>query len=77
MEGGSVFLIMETTETLDNQGEATDFQLESLLNKYHEVFEEPRGLLPTRELNNTITLSQEGLAINIRPYQYFYYKKMR
>ncbi|GAU51237.1 hypothetical protein TSUD_52210 [Trifolium subterraneum] len=50
-------------------------ELENLLNKYAEVFQEPKGLPPKREKEHVITLKEGERAVNVRPYRYPHHHK--
>lgn len=49
--------------------------LEELLNKFKEVFEEPKGLPPVRSKEHRINLKPGQEPINVRPYRYAYHQK--
>ena len=44
-------------------------EIESLLNEFAGVFEEPRTLPPARRFDHKILLKKDSQAINIRPYK--------
>jgi hypothetical protein len=50
-------------------------ELEGLLTRYTEVFQEPKGLPPIREKEHAIILKQGHDEINVRPYRYPHHHK--
>ncbi|GAU46429.1 hypothetical protein TSUD_402070 [Trifolium subterraneum] len=66
MKGGG------STQTL---GVNQSRELENLLNRYAEVFQEPKGLPPKREKEHVITLKEGEGAVNVRPYRYPHHHK--
>ncbi|KAF2312758.1 hypothetical protein GH714_039859 [Hevea brasiliensis] len=46
--------------------------LQSLLDEYHGIFEDPKGLPPFRSHNHSIPLVPSALPVNIRPYSQFH-----
>ncbi|KAF2309091.1 hypothetical protein GH714_000416 [Hevea brasiliensis] len=44
-------------------------ELQSLLDEYHGIFEDPKGLPPFRSHNHSIPLAPSALPVNIRPYR--------
>ncbi|GAU48361.1 hypothetical protein TSUD_282420 [Trifolium subterraneum] len=50
-------------------------ELEGLLDKYEDIFKEPRGLPPRREKEHVINLKEGHDAVNVRPYRYPHHHK--
>ena len=50
-------------------------ELQQLLQQYQEVFQEPQGLPPKREIEHAIVLKPGTSLINVRPYKYAYHHK--
>ena len=50
-------------------------EIESLLNEFAGVFEEPRTLPPARRFDHKILLKKDSQAINIRPYKSSFIQK--
>ena len=50
-------------------------ELQKLLLKYQEVFQEPQGLPPKRNIEHSIELKPGAEPINVRPYKYAYHHK--
>jgi hypothetical protein len=48
----------------------TDAFLQSLLESYQDVFQEPKGLPPLRDHDHKIPLKAGSEAVNFRPYRY-------
>ncbi|KAF3772046.1 Retrovirus-related Pol polyprotein from transposon 297 [Nymphaea thermarum] len=64
-------VIPSTTEVEERPAE-----IQRVLDRYHMVFEEPKGLPPTRSYDHHITLVQGVEAVNVRPYRYAYSQKV-
>ena len=63
------------TMNSDEQVNTYQHQLESLLSKYSEVFEEPVELPPVRMHGHRIYLKEGTQPINVRPYRYPAFQK--
>ncbi|KAL4290632.1 hypothetical protein GQ457_14G012640 [Hibiscus cannabinus] len=50
-------------------------QLQPVLEKYQQVFEEPKGMPPTRNHDHYIVLKPGTQPVNLRPYRFPYYQK--
>ncbi|MCH86969.1 RNA-directed DNA polymerase (Reverse transcriptase), partial [Trifolium medium] len=50
-------------------------ELEEVLNRYLQVFEEPSGLPPRRNKEHAINLIENHGAVNVRPYRYPHHHK--
>lgn len=44
-------------------------ELENVLERYHQVFQEPQGLPSGREMKHRIALKEGAGPINVRPYR--------
>ncbi|KAJ4814811.1 polyprotein [Rhynchospora pubera] len=51
-------------------------QLQNVLATFSKVFEEPKGLPPTRSVDHAIDLQPGTKTINLRPYRYSYFQKI-
>ncbi|KAJ4789024.1 polyprotein [Rhynchospora pubera] len=51
-------------------------QLQNVLATFSKVFEEPKGLPPTRSVDHAIDLQPGTKTINLRPYRYSYFHKI-
>lgn len=49
--------------------------ISALLDKYVDVFEEPKGLPPPRDCDHAISLIPEAQSFSLRPYRYSYDQK--
>lgn len=49
--------------------------LNSLLEQFQDVFEEPKGLPPPREFGHAIPFIQKEATVNIRSYWYSFFQK--
>ncbi|KAL4384039.1 hypothetical protein GQ457_15G021620 [Hibiscus cannabinus] len=50
-------------------------QLQPILEKYQQVFEEPKGMPPTRNHDHSIVLKPGTQPVNLRPYRFPHYQK--
>jgi hypothetical protein len=50
-------------------------ELEMLLRKYDNIFQNPTGLPPRRSRGHAITLVEGQGAVNVRPYRYPHHHK--
>jgi hypothetical protein len=50
-------------------------QIEKLLLEFMEVFQEPKGIPPSRSHDHSIVLKEDTSPISVRPYRYPYYQK--
>src|ERR1044072_7715524 len=50
-------------------------QIDALLQEFHEVFSDPRGLPPSRNHDHAIHLKEGAEIPNMRPYKYPHYQK--
>ena len=50
-------------------------QIEKLLLEFMEVFQEPKGIPPSRSYDHSIVLKEGTSPISVRPYRYPYYQK--
>ncbi|XP_075104752.1 uncharacterized protein LOC142178871 [Nicotiana tabacum] len=65
-----------TEEKRDNSLEERPVEVQALLEEYHELFQEPRQLLLSREVfDHHIPLKDDSLPVNSRPYRYSPLKK--
>lgn len=55
--------------------EPTNIEVETLLTKFEEVFQEPKGLPPSRTHDHHIPLKLGVEPLNSRPYRYPYFQK--
>ncbi|XP_039023154.1 uncharacterized protein LOC120155744 [Hibiscus syriacus] len=53
----------------------TPTAIQPLLDQYHSIFVEPKGLPPTRNHDHAIPLKPEATPINLRPYRFPYNQK--
>ena len=49
--------------------------LHELLGSFNDVFEEPKGLPPTRSHDHKILLKEDSTPVCVRPYRYPYFQK--
>ena len=49
--------------------------MQAVIQSYSEVFDEPKSLPPSREIDHIISLKEGIEAINVRPYRYAYFQK--
>ena len=49
--------------------------MEGILEEYHEIFQDPSGLPPSRRQDHSIELKNGVEIPNIRPYRYPHYQK--
>lgn len=52
-------------------------QVEDLVLEFEKVFQEPRGLPPSRSHNHSIVLKEGTSPISIQLYRYLYYQKAK
>lgn len=52
-------------------------QLQQVLQRYKSVGEEPSRLLPIRTTDHHILLQPDAKPINVHPYQYPHFQKMK
>lgn len=52
-------------------------KIHTLLNSYQNLFKEPNQLPPNRKINHHINLKDGVEPINIRPYRYTYFQKLK
>ena len=62
-------------DTLNELEEAQGEELQQLLHRYRDVFQEPQGIPPKREIEHAIILKPGISPINVRPYKYAYHHK--
>ncbi|KAJ4807007.1 polyprotein [Rhynchospora pubera] len=67
-----LFLISPNTKI---QQEA-QIQLEDVLAKYNEVFQDPKSLPPPRSVDHQIPLTSDAQPISLRPYRYSHFQKL-
>ena len=73
-QGHSVFAIcLQINKEYSFNVEPANMQ--KLLEEYAELFQEPKRLPPTREIDHHITLKEGAEPINVRPYRYAYFQK--
>lgn len=49
--------------------------IKQLLQQFQPVFEDPKMLLPAREVDHKIPLEEGSKQVSIRPYRYPHFKK--
>ncbi|XP_038990616.1 uncharacterized protein LOC120113567 [Hibiscus syriacus] len=59
----------------ENNPNVVPAELQDLLEEYLVVFEEPKGMSPSREHDHSIILKEGTEAVNIRPYRMPYHQK--
>lgn len=71
--------LLELTALFESQGkqdnETHASALQPTLTRYKQIFELPKGLPPTRNMQHAITLLEGTTPINSRPYRYSYVQK--
>lgn len=65
---------MLSTEVQCDQ-EVVDKTIQDVLDRYSEVFEEPKSLPPIRALDHGIPLKPGVVPVSLTPYRYNYYQK--
>ncbi|XP_038995777.1 uncharacterized protein LOC120120131 [Hibiscus syriacus] len=67
---GELYLLSDEVE--DN---LVPLPLQELLEEFKEVFEEPKGMLPSRQHDHAIVLKQGTQPVNLRPYRFAHHHK--
>jgi hypothetical protein len=75
-KGGEVFAIAVRQVQHDTR-DAVPGDIQTILHDFQQVLEEPTTLPPTREFDHCITLKDGMGPINVRPYRYAHFQKMR
>jgi hypothetical protein len=70
-----VFAILATDKELLQVEMPPD--LVELLDEFHEVFDQPKGLPPSRPCDHTIPLVEGATLVSVRPYRYPQQLRMR
>lgn len=68
-------LVEPVSDVITVSPEAVPAEVQSILHKYKQVFDEPHCLPPRRFYDHTITLIHGDVAVNSRPYRYSPYQK--
>ncbi|XP_077225019.1 uncharacterized protein LOC143858248 [Tasmannia lanceolata] len=71
------FLAQIDFNTQLEEGKNTHEDLAILLEEYHDVFQEPKGLPPHHSHDHHIPLKSGAQPVNVRPYRYPHLQKMR
>ena len=50
--------------------------VQELLKEYAAVFQEPKGLPPTRDISHRIPLHSNSKSVQIKPYKYLHFQKI-
>ena len=69
-KGNDIWAMVVVTSPDTSEAPATCPQVEQLLAKYQDVFEDPKTLPPERVYDHTITLLPNVVPVNARPYRY-------
>jgi hypothetical protein len=68
-QGATGYRLLSTTETEANTASEIPATLSSLLEQFQDIFTEPVGLPPKRDLDHSIPLLPGAIPPNIRPYR--------
>lgn len=66
IEGKGMLLQIVQQEQVNNE-EKPNSSIESVLNKYTRIFEEPKGLPPIKSHDHKINLKEGTLFVSVRP----------
>ena len=69
-----LYLLEELQDPLHNSTAHVSLA-DELQDQFHQVFQEPRQLPPTRDIDHAITMVPIALVVNKRPYRYSYDQK--
>ncbi|KAJ4801510.1 polyprotein [Rhynchospora pubera] len=60
----------------DKEEKMLPIEWQNIVEEYHDVFKEPKGLPPKRTTDHKITLLPDAKPINLRPYRFSYFQKL-
>ncbi|KAH9696914.1 hypothetical protein KPL71_023390 [Citrus sinensis] len=73
-QGQGVYAICFYT-SLEDSFDKTHICMQQILVEYSELFQEPRQLPPSRDIDHNIPLKEGTEPVNVRPYRYPYFQK--
>ncbi|KAL4558953.1 hypothetical protein LXL04_031079 [Taraxacum kok-saghyz] len=74
-EKQGILVELSSTETEEKPHMGAPTFLQPLLDRYHDIFNEPEGLPPKRRNDHQITLKTGSAPVNVRPYRYPHFQK--
>jgi hypothetical protein len=69
-KGNEVWAMAVIQTESDDTPVATPVEIQTVLDKFTDVFSEPATLPPSREYDHAITLKPDAVPFNTRPYRY-------
>lgn len=77
--GGEIVCLLELTVLFEVEGKLKKDrpirEISRLLEKYHNVFQMPKGVPPSRTREHAINLHSRSTPVNLRPYKYSHNQK--
>lgn len=67
--GGELFAVLATGSSMTEKSSQPK-ELQNLLQEFHHVLEEPKGIPPSRAFDHRIPLKEGTVPVNVRPDQY-------
>lgn len=71
--GCELFVLYKLTSSIEKQQISENVQ--TLLQEFMTIFDDPRSLPPARDYDHSIPINQGTAPVNVRPYRYAHFQK--
>jgi hypothetical protein len=77
MKQGNLIFAVCLQAARENMPQSTQSDMQQLLQEFKDIYQEPKQLPPQREIAHHINLKEGTEPINVRPYRYPTFKKLK